>query len=174
MAYFCASSSSSSVVVVPMLRFLVVFFYHWTETKISLSPWMCDVTIIMFEEGRGLGFAVDLHTHDVWMKGAELAWRACDVTLGSSARSRAAPTHRPAASLVPAGFFRRKVIVSYGSNSLSDFFFLFQSIWENKRRQVAYRVCLCSPSSPLMGFSFFLSFFLFFYLFVLIFSTPVG
>lgn len=36
------------------------------------------------------------------------------------------------------------------------FFFLFpfESIWENKRRQVAYLVCLCNPSSPLMGFSF--------------------
>lgn len=37
------------------------------------------------------------------MKGVELAWRACDVTLGSSAhRGAAAPV---AASLVPAGFF---------------------------------------------------------------------
>lgn len=77
---------------VPMMRF-VVAFSHWTETKISLSPWMCDVTIIivMFGKGRGFGLAVDLHTHDVWMKGVELAWRACDVTLGSSAHSGAAP-----------------------------------------------------------------------------------
>lgn len=58
----------------------------------------------MFEEGRGFGLAVDLHTHDVWMKGAELAWRARDVTLGSTVEQR------PLAALLgSAGFFCLKV-----------------------------------------------------------------
>lgn len=69
-----------------------------------------------------------------------------------------------AASLVPAGFFCRKIIFSLGSQSLI-FLSPFESIWENKRRQVAYLVCLCNPSSPLMGFSFLLWFLLVFFFF---------
>lgn len=93
-------------------------------------------------------------------------WRVLssrDVRVMSLSVPQPTAEQRPlAALLVPAGFFCWKVIF-FSRSPVPDSFFPFESIWENKRRQVAYLVCLWNPSSHLMGFSF-LHFFLIFFI----------